>query len=114
MVALKIYHSTTYRYRYPVALGPHRLMLRPRESHDLRVIASELFVTPEASVTWAQDVFGNSVATAGFRVNTDTLRIDSQVELELNAKPWPVFDVAVSAMSYPFLYSRDDWTDLGR
>jgi transglutaminase-like putative cysteine protease len=113
VVALKIYHSTTYRYRYPVALGLHRLMLRPRESRDLRVISSELVVTPEASVTWAQDVFGNSVATAGFRVSTDTLGIDSQVELELDAKPWPVFDVAVSAMSYPFLYSQDDWTDLG-
>ena len=64
MVALKIHHLTAYRYRRPVALGPHRLTLRPRESRDLRLVASDLTVTPAAVVTWAHDVFGNAVATA--------------------------------------------------
>ena len=82
---LKIHHRTTYRYRQPVSLGPHRLMLRPRESRDLRLISSDVTVTPAAVMTWAQDVFGNAVATAVFQSMADTLVIDSVVELQLNA-----------------------------
>ena len=35
-------HTTVYRYRHPVRLGDHRLMLRPRDSHDLRLIGTDL------------------------------------------------------------------------
>ncbi len=113
MTTLKIHHRTTYRYRQPVSLGPHRLMLRPRESHDLRLISSSLTLTPTAMVTWAQDVFGNAVATASFRTMTDNLVIDSVAELQLDAVASPVFDIASVAVHYPFLYSEDEWTDLG-
>lgn len=88
-------------------------MLRPRESRDLRLISSEVTVTPAASVTWAGDVFGNAVATVTFATMADNLVIDSVAELELHAAPWPVFDIAASAASYPFRYSDDEWTDLG-
>ena len=77
MIALRILHKTAYHYRCPVSLGPHRLMLRPRESRDLRLISSNVTVTPAATVTWAQDVFGNAVATAAFQTMTDSLVIDS-------------------------------------
>src|SRR5207344_3521867 len=89
LIALKIRHTTTYRYRQLVALGPHRLMLRPRESRDLRLISSDVTVTPAAVVTWAQDVFGNAVATAVFQGMTDILVIDSVVDLQLSAAAWP-------------------------
>lgn len=112
-IRLRIRHITTYRYRRPVKLGLHRLMLRPRESRDLRLICSDLSVTPAAVVTWAEDVFGNAVATAAFQTTTDTLVIDSVAELELTAAPRPAFNIASSALSYPFRYSDDDWTDLG-
>ena len=42
MISLKIRHKTTYRFNKPVALGPHRLMLRPRENRDLRLISSHV------------------------------------------------------------------------
>ena len=64
-------------------------------------------------VTWAQDVFGNAVATAAFQTMADALLIDSVAELELSAAAWPVFDIAASAISYPFHYSSDEWIDLG-
>ena len=85
MIALEIHHRTTYRYRRLVSLGPHRLMLRPRESRDLRLISSAVTVAPAAQVTWAHDVLGNSVATAMFQGVTGSLVIDSVVELELKA-----------------------------
>src|SRR5215207_1328191 len=113
LITLRIDHRTTYRYQQPVSLGLHRLMLRPRESRDLRLIAFELMVTPAAMVTWAHDVFGNAVATVSFQTMTDTLVISSIADLQLDAAAWPVFSMAASAISYPFRYSDDEWTDLG-
>ncbi|MDU8946696.1 transglutaminase family protein [Ovoidimarina sediminis] len=113
MVALAVTHETTYRYRNPVSLGRHRLMLRPRETQDLRLISFAVDVTPSATITWAHDVAGNSVATADIATAGNLLQIKSEAVLELSAPVWPVFDIAASAASYPFLYSDDDWTDLG-
>jgi transglutaminase-like putative cysteine protease len=113
LTALRIRHRTTYAYRRPVSLGPHRLMLRPRESRNLRLISSEIKMTPAGALTWAQDVFGNDVATVTFSTMTDVFAIDASTELELHASAWPVFDIAASAIVYPFRYSDNDWTDLG-
>lgn len=113
MITLTIHHRTAYQYHQRVSLGPHRLMLRPRESRDLRVVSNAVTVTPEPVLTWAHDVFGNAVATAAFQEMTDTLVIESTTELQLHAEPWPIFDVAASAIHYPFEYSDDEWTDLG-
>jgi len=88
-------------------------MLRPRESRNLQLLKHDLICTPDASVTWAQDVFGNAVATAVFSEESDTLVFDSCAELRLDIERWPVFDIAASAASYPFLLSEDDMTDLG-
>jgi transglutaminase-like putative cysteine protease len=88
-------------------------MLRPRESRDLRLISSNVTVTPAAVVTWAHDVFGNAVATATFQGMSTHILIDSVAELQLDAVAWPVFDIAASAIFYPFRYSDDEWTDLG-
>ena len=106
-------HRTIYSYRYPVALGPHRLMLRPRETRDLGLLAHELDITPEAEITWSQDVMGNAIASATFQSQTDRLTIESRTQLELSAPTWPVFAISARAIEYPFLYSDDEWTDLG-
>jgi transglutaminase-like putative cysteine protease len=113
MVELSIRHRTTYRYHRPVMLGRHRLMLRPRESRDLRLISSRINLSPATSVTWAHDVFGNAVATAGFSTWADTLTIESMIELDLRSPTDPVFEVAAQAVRYPFRYSDAEWTDLG-
>ena len=89
------------------------MMLRPRESRDLRLMSHTLAITPVPILTWAHDVFGNTVAIATFAATTDMLVIDSVADVLLNAAPWPVFDIAASAISYPFRYSDDEWTDLG-
>jgi transglutaminase-like putative cysteine protease len=113
MSVLTIHHQTIYRYRTPMAFGPHRLMLRPRESHALRLYQHELAITPSAVVTWAHDVAGNSVATASFTEPSDTLTIDSAATLSIDVDRWPVFDIAASAQRFPFLLSEDEMTDLG-
>jgi transglutaminase-like putative cysteine protease len=113
LIRLTIRHTTTYRFNEAVSLLPHRLMLRPRESRDLRLVSHAVTVTPDAVLSWAQDVYGNAVATATFRTMASTLVISSLAELELGGEAWPLFDIAVSAMAYPFRYADDEWTDLG-
>jgi len=113
MISLRIDHRTTYRYRSPVSFGQHRLMLRPRESRELRLTGFELTVAPQATLSWAHDVWGNTVATAALQVMCDTVVIESVALVELDAVAWPVFDIAASAIVYPFRYSDSEWTDLG-
>ena len=60
-----------------------------------------LTVSPMAQVTWAHDVFGNAVATAVFQGASDSLIIDSVVELRLEGSAWPVFEIEASAMRLP-------------
>ena len=108
LITLRISHTTTYRYCQPVTLGPHRLMLRPREGRELRLISSDVTVTPAATINWAYDVWGNAIATVAFQTMADTLVIDSRAELQLDAPAWPVFDIAASAIVFPFQYSADE------
>ena len=66
MKLLTVRHATTYRYARPVTFGQHRLMLRPRDSHDMRLVAAELTLSPPGKTRWMYDVFGNSVALVDF------------------------------------------------
>lgn len=110
---LRIRHDTTYRYRGAVALAPHRLMLVPRGTHELRVLASALNITPGAKVEWTQDVLGNLVVTASFSESADTLVISADITVEQCAPDWPIFRIAPGAHSYPFSYSEGEVADLG-
>lgn len=113
MKKLSVVHSTVYRYSRPVVLNEHRLMVRPREGHQLRVISHEVGVSPNALLRWSQDVQGNTIARATFEEPTDILQVDAHSVVELDSEPWPVFDIDASAISYPFQYSEHDLTDLG-
>lgn len=114
MTILNVRHTTVYRYSRPVALGDHRLMLRPRDSHDLRLIKTNLSFSTPASVRWIHDVFGNSVAIASFCEPAAELRIESSLVLETFSADRPPFQITPDALRYPFIYSADDRIDLGR
>jgi transglutaminase-like putative cysteine protease len=114
VTVLNVRHITDYRYSRPVVLGDHRLMLRPRDSHDLRLIKTNLSFSPPASVRWMHDVFGNSVAIASFSQPAAELRIESELVLETFAAERPPFEITPDALRYPFVYSADDRIDLGR
>jgi len=114
LTILNVRHTTIYRYRRPVRLGDHRLMLRPRDSHDLRLIQTNLNLSPPATVRWMHDVFGNSIAIASFTEPSAELRIESSLQLETYVVKRPAFQITPAAASYPFIYSADDRIDLGR
>jgi transglutaminase-like putative cysteine protease len=114
MMYLTVRHATTYRYAQPVSLGTHRLMLRPRDSHDLRLVEAELSLSPPGETRWMHDVFGNSVAQVEFAQPASELTIISTLLLERYGLTRPVFPIAPEAQMYPFVYSSGDRSDLGR
>ena len=82
MQKISIYHSTSYQFSEAVELKPHRLYLRPRDGHDVRICRSTLSIKPEAKLLWFRDELDNSVAIATFSQRTKTLEIISQLEVE--------------------------------
>jgi len=114
MKLLTVRHATTYRYSAPVTFGQHRLMLRPRDSHDLRLTGAELALSPGGKVRWVHDVFGNSVALVDFDAPAAALSIVSTLTIERYALARLDFPIAPEAESYPFMHSADDRSDLGR
>jgi transglutaminase-like putative cysteine protease len=115
MPKFTIQHSTIHRYARPVALGQHRLMFRPRDSHDLRLIDARLSVAPAPSETrWVHDVFGNSITLMNFRSETDLLEIVSTIELEHFGLDRPLVPLEPYAAFYPFSYPFDELPDLSR
>lgn len=108
MQRYKIIHRTYYNYSADVTLGAHKLLLRPRESHELRIESFVLKCSPEAKILWYRDVEDNSVAVAGFNQTVRQLMIESEVILQqYNESPLD-FIVADYAISYPFEYKPDD------
>jgi transglutaminase-like putative cysteine protease len=115
MSLLTVRHLTVYRYSEPVGLGEHRMMFRPRESHDLRLLQTGLAISPKpASLRWLHDVFDNSVAIATFDSPTSELRFESTIKLEHFETAMPDYTLEVAARSYPFRYADDDMPDLVR
>ncbi|WP_156922036.1 transglutaminase N-terminal domain-containing protein [Azorhizobium doebereinerae] len=112
MRRLTVEHKTHYRYAEPVSFGQHRLMLRPRDSHGLRLLDSTLTLFPIAEVTYVYDVFGNSIALLDFQESADELRIDSVLELEIYPVPPLEGLISPDAATYPFVYSSDDRLDI--
>src|SRR5262244_1348685 len=103
MAILKIRHVTSYRYRQPVAFGEHRMMLRPIDGHDQRVIKSKLEITPKpAKLRCSNDVFGNCVALAQFEGRSKALRFESTVWIDHFPADFVDDEIEASARSYPF------------
>ena len=115
MPRVRVVHATEYRYARPVRFTAHRLMLRPRDSHDLRLLDATLGVTPPpASTRWAHDVFGNSVAILEWNPDAaaDTLRVVSTLELEHFSAAAAPSGLDPAAETWPFRYAPDEWPDL--
>jgi transglutaminase-like putative cysteine protease len=115
MPSLQISHVTTYRYRELVGFGEHRLMLRPRESYDQRLIDASLAITPAPSrLRWLQDVFGNAVAVATFDASATELVFQNRVRLSHDPHAPENILIEDYAKTYPFTYSSEEMPDLLR
>ena len=115
MPILSIRHITTYHYNQPVAFGEHRMMLRPRDDDDQKVIEAELEITPRPrQLSWTRDCFGNHVATAHFDDRSRELRVASSIRLDHAPADFRAADIEDFARIYPFAYASEDWPGLQR
>jgi transglutaminase-like putative cysteine protease len=115
MTILSVRHVTTYRYDRPVSFGEHRILFRPRDSYDQRLIRAEIEITPqEGSLRWIHDVFGNCVALARFTVPAAELRFETNITLDHVPANIPDFQIEDYARSYPFSYGAEEMPDLTR
>jgi transglutaminase-like putative cysteine protease len=107
MRRLRILHRTYYNFRAAVRLGPHRLLLRPREGPELRIEFSQLQIVPVAQIRWLRDVYDNAVAMASFATAASQLQIISEVIVQHYAAAPLDFLVADHAVHYPFSYEPE-------
>ena len=115
MPRMNVRHESTYRYSQPVEFGEHRMMFRPRDSHDLRLLKATLDIQPApAAIRWRHDVFGNSVAVASFTSPADTLSFVSQIEIDHFQGAEPDCPIEPYAEIYPFSYPLVELPDLAR
>jgi transglutaminase-like putative cysteine protease len=114
LTILCVTHRTEYRYRQPVVLGPHRLMCRPRDSHDLRLLNTGIKITPQpAALRWMHDVFGNSIAIATFSEAAAQLAFESTFRAEHFPLPERTLVIDDYAETLPLSYSASEDVDLG-
>ena len=114
MLRLSVRHRTHYTYSAPVRFNEHRLMLRPRDSHDLRLLEARLTISPAAALSYRHDVFGNSIAVATFTKPADSLTVDSEIEIEHYGIEGPSLPIADFASKFPFRYPASELPDLAR
>jgi transglutaminase-like putative cysteine protease len=112
MRRLQIKHLTTYQYTDTVTLLPHKLLLRPREGHDIRIESAELIISPDYQLQWQRDVYDNAVAWATFLKPNIQLSIDSRVLIQHYDDQPLDFIVAEYAVLYPFQYDVAERIDL--
>lgn len=80
-------HETIYEYTAPVKFSPHRLVLRPREGHDVRLNTMEIKTFPESVVRWHRDMLDNSIAIAEFQDASSELKIESDFTVSVPPEP---------------------------
>lgn len=114
MRRLRVHHETVYSYRQPVGFGEHRLMFRPRDSHDIRLLDAQLTISPPAEVRWLHDVFSNSIAIATFSERHQELKFVSEILIAHYGVTELSFPLEPYAQTYPFTYPPEEAPDLVR
>jgi len=112
LMKIRIQHRTTYNYAQPVSFGPHKIMIRPREGHDVHIESSILEIHPRHTIRWMRDMNGNSIAKVDFAEQASQLSIYSELVLnQYDTNPLD-FILEESAVSYPFVYDPDSLPEL--
>lgn len=84
---IHLVHETCYLYSHPVRFLPHRLVLRPREGHDMRLHSLNLTTFPLSTIRWHRDILDNSIAYAEFKEMGSELRIHSEFTISVPPAP---------------------------
>jgi len=105
---LIITHETRYTYERPVGFGPHRLLLRPRDSHAIRVNESALIVSPSGPTRWMFDALGNCVCWFTPDRESDELVITSKLVIDRFPAPLAYLRADNPHTAMPIAYPVED------
>jgi YD repeat-containing protein len=108
MTRLRIRHETRYSYERPVAFGPHRLLVRPRDSHATRIVGASLGFSPAGETRWTYDALGNCVCRLRPLGSARELRIVSELVIERFPAPLAPLDIADPHTAAPIVYAPRD------
>lgn len=112
MGRLRILHETRYYYEQPVRFGPQRLMLRPRDSHALRIVQASLRLFPPGGTRWSYDANGNCVCIFQPSSSADAMRVASELVIDRYPAPLVPQRIENPDTLTPIVYSREDRTTL--
>ena len=113
MTILRVRHITTYDYAQPVRFCEHRLLFRPRDSQEQRLLSSELKIDPvPADIHWIHDVFGNCITIVRFDAPASELRVETNIVLDHTPNHGPSFRIEDRAKLWPFEYGAEELPDL--
>jgi YD repeat-containing protein len=112
MARLKIRHETFYAYEKPVSFAQHRLLVRPRDSHAIRVADAMLTVSPPGDTRWVYDALGNSVCC--FTPDGESTGLSIVSDLVIERFPAQLSDVRIEdpQTATPIVYTPADRTVL--
>lgn len=108
MTRLTIRHETRYSYERPVSFGQHRLLIRPRDSHALRVLTASLAFSPPGETRWIYDAFGNCVCMLTPSGEANHLTIVSELSIERFPAPLSPLQVENPHTATPIVYDKTD------
>jgi transglutaminase-like putative cysteine protease len=112
MKRIRIVHKTEYHYKQPVSFGPHRVMMRPREGHDVHIVRGRLDVEPAATVRWLHDIYSNSIALLTFSQPSRTLSVVGEVDVDLHDDDPIACLIDPNARQFPFQYAPEEQVEL--
>jgi transglutaminase-like putative cysteine protease len=113
MSILTVRHVTIYSYSEPVGFGDHRLMFRPRDGFDQKVVDATIDIIPRPNhIRWIHDVFGNFVTVAEFDARATELCFESHIHLDHTVSDLPDLQIEPEAQVYPFAYNEEELPDL--
>ena len=112
MTRLTIRHETRYTYERPVRFAQHRLLLRPRDSHAIRLVQASLQLWPPGPTRWVYDAMGNCLCLFTPGGETSELNIVSHLSIERYPSPLAPLAVSNPHTASPIVYNAVDRTVL--
>lgn len=108
MARLSIRHETRYSYERAVRFAPHRLLVRPRDSHAIRIVRAAMTLSPPGETRWHYDALGNSVCLFSPRGEARELSIVSDLIIERFPAPLSPLPIRDPQTVSPIVYDAVD------
>ena len=108
MARLSILHETRYSYARPVGFGAHRLLIRPRDSHAIRISDASLQTSLPGETRWTYDAVGNCVCWFTPRGEAESLTITSRLVIDRFPAPLTSLRIDDPHTVSPIVYARED------